>query len=215
MKLVSKKKLHKKNVKYDIGTKNHHNFFANGILVHNSNSRHGLIEGEWMVGSHNMRLKYSETNRWWYVFNDNMKEMLTSLTDEFEAKQVIMFGEIFGPGIQKGYTYGIPQGTLSYRCFDIKIDGKYLSWDKLWKTCGKHNVMLVPVLYRGPLNMESIIKTFGKSKTTLEQANIMEGVVIKLVEEELRIYGGSPKRTILKYVFDQYLDPKNKTTENH
>jgi len=177
--------------------------------IHGTNSRHSLIEGEYMVGSHTIRLKQSETNRYWYVFNDNMKELLTSLSKEFKAKQVIMYGEIFGPGVQSGYTYDIPQGKLGYRCFDIKVDGKYLDWDKFLSSCNSHNISTVPVLYSGPLCMSNIINTFGVGPSTLSNHNLIEGVVVKLVKEELRSYGSCFKRAILKYVFDQFLTGKN------
>lgn len=182
--------------------------------LHGSNQRTALIDGEYMVGTHNMRVKENINNKYWYVVNDNMKNLLLELSESVNGAPVIMYGEIFGPKIQKGFTYGIKQGDLGYRCFDIKVDGKYLDY-LTWKTiCVKHNVPIVPVLYRGKFSMEKL-EEFSNIDSTIENtSHMMEGIVIKLVSEELRYYKvGTSKRVILKYVWDRYLTRKGERTE--
>ena len=53
-----------------------------------------------------------------------MEMMLNEIREKEDAQSsVIVFGEIFGPGIQDMH-YG--QKGLAYRIFDISVDGKYL-----------------------------------------------------------------------------------------
>jgi hypothetical protein len=59
--------------------------------------------------------------------------------------------------------------------------------------------------------LDLILSSWSKSKSTLTEDNIMEGVVIKTVEEKLRVFNGRLNRVILKYVFDQYLTKKDNT----
>ena len=44
--------------RYDLETEKNHNYFANGVLVHNCNSRIGFINGKLVTGSHTTRKRF-------------------------------------------------------------------------------------------------------------------------------------------------------------
>jgi len=185
--------------------------------IHGANCRHGFIEETYMAGSHNMRFKPTLgeltngpnkhfTNKYWYVMTDNMKEMLKSLSVDSGGMPVVAYGELFGSKVQDLH-YGLENGKISHRCFDIKVNGKYLDYDRFATISAKFGVDIVPVLYKGEFNMEEVMK-FSTSKTFAGGDNIMEGVVVKPYFERF-----DPKvgRVIMKYVFDQYLTRKGGT----
>lgn len=168
--------------------------------LHGANSRHGYVNGEYMVGSHNMRKRENANSKWWSVFSDDMKELVRTVSEANGNMPVIMFGEIFG-WIQDLH-YGFKQGAFGYRCFGIRVGAKYMNYPDFIGTCSMYKVPTVPILYCGPFSMAEVLK-YINSKSTIEGSdNIMEGVVITPTIERI-----DPKieRVILKYVFDQYL----------
>lgn len=117
-------------------------------------------------------------------------------------RQVILFGETFGP-VQK-LTYGY--NTLQFRVFDIMVDGKYMDWDMVTLTCSHFGVPTVPELWRGPFNMAKVKQlangpTYARNPESTV-THIREGVVVHPLVERT-----DPKigRVILKYVSDNYL----------
>lgn len=172
--------------------------------IHGENSRRGLVEGIFMAGSHNMRLKESESNRHWYTFDDKAKKLLRFLEDR---GAVILFGEVFG-WVQDLH-YGMQkQGDVSQRVFDISINGRYMGYDEYKDVCTRFEVPTVPELYRGPFSFDKLME-FADSNSNLDGAdNMMEGIVIRPVKERTDPFVG---RVILKYVWDRYLNRKGGT----
>lgn len=168
--------------------------------IHGTNARHAFIESTFMAGGHNVRFKENDKNKFWHVFSEDMKQMLKSLSDN-GTKNVIMYGEVFGSGVQD-LTYGFDKGKIGYRCFDISVNGIYLGYTDWFLACQKFNIPMVPVLYRGKFSLSEVLKWETKSQLA---DNMMEGVVIRLVNEKRSQKIG---RIILKYVFDQYLNRK-------
>ncbi len=94
------------------------------------------IEYEYVYGSHNVEKgsdsqgfydtdvwkttseKYQIRNRIWEFFKLNKEHY------KIESGFVI-YGEIYGPGIQKNYDYGLKE--LEYAGFDVTINGQYVS----------------------------------------------------------------------------------------
>ena len=140
--------------------------------------------------------------------------------EENAQSSVIVFGEIFGNGIQD-MTYGC--NAKDYRIFDIAVDQNYLDYDKMENYVKKYNefrLELVPLLYRGPYSlakMDELVDgptTICKAEDIKEVFKGREGIVIKPVKERYDPIVGS--RTILKYVSADYHDRRNKnTTEDH
>lgn len=211
--------------------------------IHGTNSRVGIVyhvdedHGNgfawvFMGGSHGTRRKeYNDKgvmSKYWFPFTlprDCMKEMLRRVRITEKAdRSVIVFGEIFGPGIQDMH-YG--QAGLSYRIFDIAVDGKYLDWDRMvgyTKEFQPDGITHVPVLYRGPFSMKVMNQLVDGPTTVVEKIDQIkedfkgrEGIVIKPVVERFdQQLGCGSGRVVLKYISVDYHDRKNKDrTEDH
>lgn len=197
--------------------------FKEGQLVriteklHGTNCRLGLIkrsngEFEFMAGSHKVNWK-GETEAgkvplWWQFMTLEVMELLSTLCDE--KNSVVLFGEIFGPGVQD-MDYGLAEKSL--RVFDIAVNGEYLDFDRVRTFCSFFGLAMVPLLYEGPYSKE-VLEKYTHGPTTLnESGNIKssfkgrEGVVVtSLMEIFSDVIGG---RLILKSVSADYLDRKN------
>lgn len=176
--------------------------------LHGTNSRVAMIEGTLMAGSHRVRRKEPE-------FGDVLSDLywrplalpgVLRLLDDFGIahKQVILYGEIFGPGIQS-FHYGAPEGHWGYRAFDLLVDGQYLDADRFAEVCCKYGIKTVPILGVVPYDLARI-RAMSEGKTTLienqEKAHIREGVVVRPLNERTNPKVG---RLVLKYVSDDYL----------
>ena len=182
--------------------------------IHGTNCRIGLIEGEWMAGSMSVRRKPPEEQEQWasstYWFPLSLPPV-RALLEEFGAtnRQVVLFGEVFGSKIQDLH-YGY-KGKLGFRAFDLLVDGKYLNPDDFLQACDRHGVETVPVLFRGEYDLNTV-KLLSEGGTTLDDAHIREGVVVKPVVERV-----DPKvsRVAMKYIGDAYLFSKSAERDTH
>ncbi|MGI4790696.1 MAG: RNA ligase family protein [Janthinobacterium lividum] len=175
--------------------------------IHGTNCRLGLIEGELMAGSMSVRRtrpeQIADSIYWQPMESSGVQALLESFGRS--ARQVILFGEVFGSRIQN-LNYG-QIGVLGFRAFDLMVEGKYMDPDQFLSACMEFSVPTVPVLYRGPYALEAI-KALSEGATTLGADHIREGVVVKPVQERT-----DPKvrRVCLKYIGDSYLFAKNVT----
>lgn len=189
--------------------------------IHGTNSRVGFIRKpdgtfEYMAGSHRVRRKKPEEGRrslyWLPLLQDGRAENLL-FTLSKDKHSVIIFGEIYGAGIQD-MDYGTPQG---YRVFDISVDGKYLGWDEVRRLCDWFQIETVPLLYQGPFSAD-LVKQFTYGPTTLAEPGQIksafkdrEGCVITPLAEQF--YAPTGGRLILKSVSADYLDRKGATDD--
>lgn len=191
--------------------------------IHGTNARLGLIkpEGEelFVAGSHKTQRKEpkeGESSLYWEPLTEPIKCMLRDLLEEWNAQVVIVFGEIFGRGVQD-LCYG--QEGHSFRVFDIMIDGKYMNYATTVNACMKFDVEMVPVLYEGPFELADIerlstgVSTFhALTEENPKEFQQLEGIVIKpTIEQHSDILNG---RLILKSINPDYLVRKG-GTENH
>lgn len=128
---------------------------------------------------------------------------------------VYICGEIFGPGVQDGFGYGVSNNDTGFRIFDIAFGErgniKYLDYNLLSKICKDYEMPIVPLLYVGPFT-KGILKacTSGRERVSGQQLHMREGCVVKpLKEREDPRFG----RVILKSVSEEYLLRKGKVTE--
>lgn len=163
--------------------------------IHGTNSRIGMIEGEWIAGSHRVQRGPGDELYW------SPRAAAAALVEELGQyhKQVILYGEIYGEAIQS-LTYG-QKGHSGYRAFDLFLDGRYIDYPTFADVCDRYEVPVAPVLYDGPCDLETI-KSLSKGPTVLAGAHIREGVVVRPVVERRHPKIG---RVILKYVSDDYL----------
>jgi len=202
--------------RHDIETETH-NYFANSILTHNSNSRVGLIKTdtgfEFLAGSHNRVRVHpeegSESLYWRPLEDKGVLDLLTDLCEGCDGQpshNVVVFGELFGPGIQD-MDYGVKQGHVGYEVFDISVDGRYLNWNDVFRVCFIYGVPTVPLFYEGHFvkaDMDRYTDGPTTSQGVAAKFTGREGCVITPVVEQY-VHGS---RVILKSVSADYYDRK-------
>lgn len=213
--------------KYDLETETH-NFFANDILVHNSNWRCGTLpitidfkqpffylirtlfqkyilghKFESVYGSHNIQLNFGNSNNTYYGEN-----VYGKICEKYHTKNIpefyTVYGEIIGKGIQD-LTYGL--SGIDMYVFDVKYKDEYLGWNDVKDFCKKMGYKTVPELYIGEYN-DDILEQYTDGKSMICPTQIREGCVIKTLNEDFNPRIG---RKILKSVSTIYLTRKNGT----
>ena len=118
--------------------------------------------------------------------NSNMPEPLYNylesyFTDEllfavFERADVILFGEGFGPGIQKGG--GLYRDDPGFILFDVKIGNWWLDRDKVIEIARQLDVPFVPQIGYNLTLKEIVDMVRSKPRSTVaKDVKIIEGVV--------------------------------------
>lgn len=109
---------------------------------------------------------------------------------KFGETDVILFGEGYGPGIQKGGAY---RDDVSFILFDVQIGDTWLKRDSVEDIATAFGIDVVPIIFIGNLwQAVDYVKT--KPKSTIGTAN-MEGLVGRPLTEMLDRMG---KRVIVK-----------------
>jgi RNA ligase (TIGR02306 family) len=123
--------------------------------IHGTNARYGIVKkaklslwdrirmffgNKWagydfVVGSHNVEKGsdsqgFYDTNVWYDIAAKyRIKEILwlyaMNRGVDLIGDGIILYGEIYGAGIQKGYDYGL--NTIKFVGFDVKVNGEYLN----------------------------------------------------------------------------------------
>jgi RNA ligase (TIGR02306 family) len=155
------------------------------------------IEYEFVVGSHNCEKGsdsngYYDTNVWFDVADKyDIKDKLWNFVKQNSSPSalgsgLILYGEIYGGGIQKNYDYGL--NSIELVGFDVTIQGKYLPTD-LVKAFLNDNIntgTLIPhveILYEGKWS-QSIQDSFVFNRFIPGTKVPEEGIVIKHVSGE-------------------------------
>jgi RNA ligase (TIGR02306 family) len=180
---------------------------------------------EFLVGSHNV-IRYAKKDAevdkdlyWRAVLKydlkkvaENMAHMLGLIEYEYRPgpHDLIIYAEIIGPKIQVGYDYGIDEGDIEIRIFDIKYNGEYIGWGDVQFLCLDNKVPCAHSVYEGPWYPDLV-----KKAEVVDEYNgkkfIREGIVIKPVKERWDRKCG---RVIFKAINPAYLLDK-KNSENH
>jgi len=160
-------------------------------------------------GSKNHPRKKPETeeemksNFYWYPWTlAPVRSLMTSLHILKNYNVVQVIGETYGR--VQSLRYGL--NSLAFRLFALKLDGKYIDFDERMEICNRHGVSCVPVIYRGPFDIEKIKEISNGNTLVADVEQIREGVVVQPVVERTDPRVG---RVILKYVGDDYLLSKN------
>ena len=147
------------------------------------------IDYEYIYGSHNVE-KGSDTQGFystdvWRTIDEKygIKEKLWHFAKLAEAKYIgdgmILYGEIYGAGIQKGYDYGLTD--IHFSGFDLYGGGGYLSTEMTYMVISDElDLPHVEILYEGPWSQEIQDKyTFNNFIEGTKTPH--EGIVIKHV----------------------------------
>jgi ATP-dependent RNA circularization protein (DNA/RNA ligase family) len=115
--------------------------------------------------------------------------------------QVIIYGEGYGMKIQKGGNY--IKNDVSFRVFDININGYWLDRDSVEDICSKLNLELAPLLGIMTLKeAENLVKNTFKSTIAENKDYQAEGVVCKPI---VPLYSKNGKRIIVKIKSVDYI----------
>jgi RNA ligase (TIGR02306 family) len=144
---------------------------------------------EYVYGSHNVEKGsdsqgFYSTDVWGTIADSYMiKSKLWNFVKTFNSPDLlgdglIIYGEIYGHGIQKNYNYGLE--TIMFAGFDVEMDGKYLPYHDEKNIFESLDLPRVEVLYMGPWSKEEQDKhVFGNM---IEGTKVPhEGVVVKSV----------------------------------
>jgi RNA ligase (TIGR02306 family) len=147
---------------------------------------------EYVYGSHNVE-KGSDSQGFystdvWGTIADNYeiksklwKFVKTFTSEEYLGDGLIIYGEIYGHGIQKNYDYGLTD--MKFAGFDVELNGKYLPYHDEKNIFEILDLPRVPILYLGP---------WSKTEQDKHVFNNMilgtkvphEGVVVKHIDGE-------------------------------
>jgi len=132
------------------------------------------IDGKIGCCSRNKEIKDEETALYWApVYTYGLKEKLGSL-----GKNLVLTGEICGPGIQKNK---LRLTALAWYIFDVKDwdAGKYLPYDEAVKLCAELGVPIVPLEERGEQFDYSLETLLEKAKGKYPSGLDKEGIVVR------------------------------------
>jgi len=141
--------------------------------------------------------KYKIREKLW----DHVKD-----TYEYLENGVIVYGEIYGAGIQKNYDYGLTD--IKFVGFDVEVDGKYEPYDKEVTHFECMDLPQVELLYRGNWNKEEQDKyVFDNFIDGTKVPH--EGIVVKSVTGD--------RRKVSKVINPSYLiyGEKNDVGDSH
>jgi len=233
---ITKKAIHPKFDKYtDIqNIKNYPNLFKEDDIViasekiHGTNARFGWVpfhanslfkkikkflglapKWEFVYGSHNVQLQNKPLNHKTYYESNIYAE--TALKYDLKnriPKGYVIYGEIYGEGIQKNYNYGL-KGERKLILFVIKKEEKYIDYTDFVELAMKMKLDIVPILYIGKFKDCNINELIGGESILCPEQKVREGCVIKTNKEEITYAG----RKILKCINPEYLLKDN--TEYH
>jgi RNA ligase (TIGR02306 family) len=153
VKVKSISKIQSESKRYDIETQKNNCFFANDILVHNSQitlaynceTKETIVSSKGLLKS-GLSIKEEENNAYWTAAK-NCK-IVETIQKNFQSGVVQIFGEIIP--VQKGYNYG--QTDLTLRLFDVRLNGKSIEYDRV---PSEFSAIWVPVIYDGECRMNS------------------------------------------------------------
>jgi RNA ligase (TIGR02306 family) len=174
------------------------------------------IDYEYIYGSHNCEKGsdsqgFYSTDVWRTIAEKyNIKEKLWDYIKNRNVKigeGIILYGEIYGAGIQKNYDYGLTD--IEFAGFDVKLRGEYLSTYDAWQLVKNHiDLPYVEILHYGDWTQEIQDKfTFNNF---IEGTKVPhEGIVIK--------YFTGDRKKVAKVINPDYLiyGEKNDVGDSH
>jgi RNA ligase (TIGR02306 family) len=174
------------------------------------------VEYEYVYGSHNVEKGsdsqgFYDTDVWKtiaekYNIREKLWDLFKNLQDVYEVGSgIVIYGEIYGPGIQKNYDYGLKE--IEYAGFDMTIDGRYVPCSTSFKYHSMLGLKYVPVLEVWNWSEDLLTKyTFDKIEGTKVPH---EGVVIKSTDGN--------RHKVAKVISPEYLiyGEKNNVGDSH
>jgi RNA ligase (TIGR02306 family) len=174
------------------------------------------IDYEYIYGSHNCEKGsdsqgFYSTDVWRTIAEKySIKEKLWSYIKNRNVEigeGIILYGEIYGAGIQKNYDYGLTD--IEFAGFDVKLRGEYLSTYDAWNLVKNHmELPYVEILHYGTWNQE--VQDMFVFNNFIEGTKAPhEGIVIKHISGE--------RQKVAKVINPDYLiyGEKNDVGDSH
>ena len=198
IKIKSIKKLNGESYhKYDIEVGDNHNFFAAGVLVHNSSITCYYRDGEFGVCSRNLELKESEGNAYWKAVRElNIEGQMREY-----GKNISLQGELVGPGIQKNIYKLDSVKVYFFTGYDIDNCRRFTINELgylLYKLGGLDMVPMVSMGYKfndGDNIIEESLK-MADGKSILNGLADREGIVFRSLDSKISFKAISNKYLI-------------------
>ena len=167
---------------------------------------------EFVYGSHNVQLQYrllKESKHFKETFGKNIYWEMVEKYDIMNKLEpnTVLYGEVYGDGIQKNYKYGCKDGEHKLIIIDVMKDGQYMNTLDAKAYAEAIGLKFVPILYVGKLEIDTIDNIDMRTSVLCPEQKIMEGVVIRGLKEKQTHMG----RNILKYINPEYLLRKDNT----
>jgi RNA ligase (TIGR02306 family) len=209
------RKIHGTNARYGIVKKSKLSFWDNVKKFFGLADE--WIDYEYIYGSHNCEKGsdsqgFYSTDVWRTIAEKyDIKDRLWRLVREMDVEElgsgVVLYGEIYGAGIQKNYTYGLDD--IKFAGFDYTVDGKYLSTEstQIVISC-LLELPHVEVLYDGNWSQE--VQDSFVFKNFIEGTKVPhEGIVIKELSGD--------RKKVAKVINPDYLiyGEKNDVGDSH
>ena len=160
--------------------------------IHGTSVRIGWVDNAFRVGGRNEEFDLVTSNpsagmnfMAWVRDHPELPEKLERLATE-KGGEVIVYGEWFGNGIQKGVRYFAEPGK-GFRVFGVRINGALQDWNIVEATATKIALPTVPLLYKGKPDLELFDKLrvfpskVGEENGINDPENLAEGVVISAI----------------------------------
>ena len=155
-------------------------------------------EWQFVYGSRRVQLQKKPYNGF-YAENVYGKIVTQYDLENNIPKGHVIYGEIYGDGIQKGYNYGKKSGEHGLVIFEIMDSktGDYYTHGYVETFCDFSNLPFSPVLYQGPYNYDTLKKLTEGNSVLCPEQKVREGIVVRNLNDT--------GRKILKFISDEYL----------
>lgn len=186
VKIKSIKKIQNNSKRYDIETDKNHNFFANGILVHNSSLSIYYNNGQMGVCSRNLELELTDNSNYIKVFKQyDLENKLKDLD-----LNICIQAELVGEGIQGNIYKLTGHDMYVFNIYDID-NKQFLSIDEVTDICKQLGLKEVPRIY---LSLDDTIKledyelkdllNLANNRSRINYDVLREGIVFKAVNNQ-------------------------------
>jgi len=210
--VVITRKIHGTNARYGVVKRSNLNIFAK---IKHWFTKNPFDLYEFVYGSHRVEKGsdsqgFYSTDVWKEIMDKyQLKEKLWNMIKRYPIEEIgsgfILYGEIYGPGIQKNYDYNLKE--IEFKAFDIEINSEFMSDLTFRAKCNVYEIPTVDKLYRGNWSKE---KQESYNGDLIPNTKIPEeGIVIKSID------GNKRKRA--KVVNSNYLiyAEKHNVTDEH
>lgn len=202
--------------------------------IHGQNFRVGIDEsGKWFIGQRKQIFYWDNEDGFlnegrqphpnWHKMTSDTKADIFAVLKKLERELsfgTVLYGELFGNGMQKGFTYGdIEDKELRVAYFEISVDGIYMEPAKAMKKLQKEfNLLTVPII--GVMTLREFLDYDVESLgSKLANEDSVEGVVALPINGFVNGWDFADrfaiKKKVPKYAEQKQKDPKKSKKERY